>query len=62
MRPVTPPKRLVALSAIAAVLGLLAGGAAWALVNLIGLLTNVALFGRVAWELPSFAGLARSPG
>lgn len=61
MRPVTPPKRLVILSLIAAVLGLAAGGAAWALLNLIGLLTNVALFGRVAWELPPFAELARSP-
>ncbi|MGH8896099.1 MAG: chloride channel protein [Egibacteraceae bacterium] len=58
---VTPPKRLVILSLAAAALGLVAGGAAWALIHLIGLLTNVALFGRLAWELPSFATLARSP-
>jgi H+/Cl- antiporter ClcA len=40
----TPTKRLVLLSGIAAVLGVAGGGAAWVLVHLIELLTNVALF------------------
>jgi len=62
VRPATPPQRLIVLSLAAAVLGLIADGAAWALVHLIGLLTNVALFGRLAWQLPPFAELARSPG
>jgi chloride channel protein, CIC family len=61
VRPVTPPKRLVVLSLAATVIGLAAGGAAWVLIHLIGLLTNVALFGRVEWKLPSFSTLARSP-
>jgi H+/Cl- antiporter ClcA/CBS domain-containing protein len=43
------------LSALAAVVGLAAGGAAWALLHLIGLLTNFALFHRFGWAIPSFA-------
>ena len=57
----TSVRRLVLLTLLATFIGLLAGAAAFVLVNLIALLTNVALFGRVAWELPSFAELARSP-
>src|SRR4051812_32545581 len=57
----TPPRRLLLLSLMATALGLLGGGAAFVLVKLIGLLTNIALFHRVAWNLPSFADLPRSP-
>jgi H+/Cl- antiporter ClcA/CBS domain-containing protein len=52
---------LLVLTALAAVVGLVGGLAAWALVHLIALLTNLALFGRVDTELPSFAHLARGP-
>jgi CIC family chloride channel protein len=55
------PKQLVRLAALAAVIGLLAGGAAWALVHLIALVTNLALFHRVGWELPDFSELDISP-
>jgi CIC family chloride channel protein len=37
------------------------GGAAYVLIHLIALLTNVALFHRVSWTLPSFTHLHRSP-
>lgn len=47
-------KRLVFLGGAAAAIGLAAGGAAWLLVHLIGLLTNLALFHRWGWDLPSF--------
>jgi H+/Cl- antiporter ClcA/CBS domain-containing protein len=46
---------------IAALLGLAGGGAAWVLVHLIGLITNVVLFHRWAWELPSFADFDPGP-
>jgi H+/Cl- antiporter ClcA len=42
---------------LAAIVGLAAGGAAFVLVHLIGLLTNLALFHRWSWDLPSFASL-----
>src|SRR4051794_6650923 len=48
----TPPGRLVLLSLLATVLGLLGGLAAFVLVRLIALLTNLALFHRIGWELP----------
>jgi CIC family chloride channel protein len=57
----TPPSRLLFLSLLAALLGAAGGGAAWVLLRLIALLTNVALFHRVGWELPSFRALAASP-
>jgi CIC family chloride channel protein len=60
MHAQTPPKRLILLSLLAAGLGLLGGGAAWGLLHLISLLTNLALFHRVGWELPSFTGLRPS--
>ena len=53
--------RLVRLSAMAALIGLAAGGAAYVLVHLIALLTNLALFHRWDWELPSFTTLEPSP-
>ncbi|MFN2626047.1 MAG: chloride channel protein [Mycobacteriales bacterium] len=57
----TPPGRLVVLATIAAVLGLAGGGAAWVLLHLIALVTNIALFHRVAWQVPSFSTLPRGP-
>jgi H+/Cl- antiporter ClcA len=54
-------RRLVLLSALGALLGLIGGGAAWALVHLIGLVTSLALFHRWSWEAPSFAELDRTP-
>lgn len=58
----TSPRRLLLLSCLAALLGFLGGGAAWLLLRLIGLLTNLALFHRLAWELPSFRDLHPSAG
>src|SRR5438270_7868207 len=57
----TPPRRLLLLSVSAAALGLLGGGAAYGLLHLIGLLTNLALFGRLGWTVPSFSHLHRGP-
>lgn len=61
----TPPRRLVVLTCLAAGLGLAGGLAAFVLVRLIALLTNLALLHRVGWRLPSFArhppGLAVVP-
>jgi H+/Cl- antiporter ClcA/CBS domain-containing protein len=53
----TPTKRLVLLAAIAAALGFAGGGAAWVLVHLIELLTNVALFHELALDGRSLAEL-----
>jgi H+/Cl- antiporter ClcA len=50
------------LSLLAAIVGLAAGGAAYVLVHLIALLTNLALFHRWGWELPSMATLDPGPG
>lgn len=57
----TSPKRLLVMTLLASGIGLLGGGAAWVLVHLIALLTNIALFGRVGWELPSFVDLQPGP-
>jgi CIC family chloride channel protein len=57
----TSPRRLLFLSILAALLGAAGGGAAWVLLHLIGLLTNLALFHRFGWELPSFTELRASP-
>jgi len=46
---------------LAVPIGLAAGGAAWLLVRLIGLITNLALFHRFGWSLPSLAHLPPSP-
>jgi H+/Cl- antiporter ClcA len=46
---------------LAAVIGLVGGGAAWVLLRLIGLITNLALFHQVGWTSPSFTHLHRSP-
>lgn len=57
----TPPRRLLRITLLAAAVGTAAGGAAWALVHLIALLTNLALFHRWGWELPDMGELDRSP-
>lgn len=57
----TPPQRLLMLSVAAAVLGLLGGAAAFALIRSIALLTNIALFHRISWTLPNFSELHRGP-
>jgi H+/Cl- antiporter ClcA len=57
----TPPRRLLALTALATLLGIAGGGAAWVLLHLIGLITNLAMLGQWDWSLPSFAHLQRSP-
>ena len=62
MDPRTPPHRLLLLSVLAVSLGLAGGGAAFVLLHLIGLLTNVALFYRVGWSIPSFAHFHPGPG
>ncbi|MEY2423990.1 MAG: hypothetical protein QOI95_4057 [Acidimicrobiaceae bacterium] len=54
-------QRLLYLTALAALVGLIAGGAAWVLLRLIGLITNVALFHQIGWTSPSFSTLGRSP-
>ncbi len=48
----TAPRRLLLLTGLAAVIGLIGGGAAWVLVRLIGLITHLALFGELSWEEP----------
>lgn len=58
----TPPRRLAQLSALAAVLGLAGGGAAWVLVHMIGLLSNLALYHRFGWAIPDMADVPRGPG
>jgi len=53
----TPTKRLSLLAAIAAVLGLAGGAAAWLLIHLIDLITNAALFHELGPEVPPFTDL-----
>jgi H+/Cl- antiporter ClcA/CBS domain-containing protein len=55
-----PHRRLVMLSGLAVLLGLAGGAAAFVLLRLIALLTNLALFHRVGWDLPSFSTLRPS--
>ena len=57
----TSPRRITYLSLLAVALGLAAGGSAWLLVTLIALLTNLSLFGRIGFELPSMSALEPSP-
>jgi H+/Cl- antiporter ClcA len=56
-----PGRRLALLSVLGTVVGLAAGGAAWLLVHLIAILTNLALFSRWGTDLPSMADLDRGP-
>ena len=57
----TTSRRLVRLSLLAAVVGLAAGGAAYVLVHLIAMLTNLAFFHRTGWELPSLRNIHIGP-
>jgi chloride channel protein, CIC family len=50
-------RRVALLCVLATILGLAGGGAAWVLLRLIALLTNLALLHRVGWQLPSLAHL-----
>jgi H+/Cl- antiporter ClcA len=56
-----PPRRLLLLCLLAAILGLAAGGAAWVLLRLIAVLTNGALFHRWGTDLPDFRHLPIGP-
>src|SRR5690606_38199798 len=57
----TPPRRLLLLAVLGALLGLVGGGAAWVLVHLIRVLTNVALFHELATGERSLAELRPDP-
>lgn len=57
----TSPGRLALLAALAAVLGLAGGAAAWLLLRLIGIITNAALFHRWGSAVPSFRHLHPGP-
>jgi len=57
----TSSKRLLLLTGLAAVLGVAGGAAAWVLLHLIGLITNLTLFGEWAWTAPSFTELVVGP-
>jgi CIC family chloride channel protein len=61
MTLLTPPRRVFFLSGLAVLIGLAGGVAAYVLVHLIALLTNLAFFHRIGWTLPSFTQLERSP-
>lgn len=53
--------RLLLLSSLAAVLGIAGGGAAWVLVHLINLITNIALFHQFSTTDRSMAGFDAGP-
>src|SRR5919202_1836188 len=53
----TSPRRLLLLTALAAVLGFAGGGAAWVLLHLITIITNVALFHHFSTQGRSLATL-----
>ena len=57
----TSPSRISYLSLLGLLLGMVTGGAAWVLVKLIALLTNVMLFGEIGFVLPSMTDLEPSP-
>jgi H+/Cl- antiporter ClcA len=49
------------LSLLAAIIGLAGGGAAWVLLHIIAMITNLALFHRTGWRLPSFRDFHPGP-
>ncbi|QGG96717.1 chloride channel protein [Actinomarinicola tropica] len=61
MHPTTSTRRLLLLASLAAVLGLVGGGAAWVLVHLIDLITNLALFGELSAHARSFEDFEPGP-
>lgn len=54
LRDFTADTRLLLLAWMAVIVGAAGAGAAWALLRLISLCTNLAYFQRVAWTLPAF--------
>ncbi len=58
----TSTRRLLILCVLAAIIGLAGGGAAWVLLHIIALITNLTLFHRTGWKLPSFRGYHPGPG
>ena len=59
---VTDSKRLLLLVVLSAGIGILSGGAAYLLVRLISLFTNLAFFGTVGWgEIPDLSHIEASP-
>jgi CIC family chloride channel protein len=54
-------RRTLLLAGLALLIGLVGGLAAYLLVHLIAVLTNLAFFHRAGWSLPSFTHLRRSP-
>jgi CIC family chloride channel protein len=54
-------RRMALLTAVAVLLGLAGGGAAWVLLHLIALITNFAVFGQVGWHPPTYAHVHASP-
>lgn len=57
-----PPSRMALLAGIGVVLGFVGGLAAFAVVRLVGLISNVALLHRVGFALPNLAHFHPSPG
>lgn len=57
----TPPRRLALLAVLGALLGFVGGLAAWVLIHLIDLITNLALFHRISTEAASLAELDPGP-
>jgi CIC family chloride channel protein len=54
LRDFTADRRLLLLTAMAAIVGAASAGAAWVLLRLISLVTNLAYFQRISWALPAF--------
>lgn len=54
-------RRIGFLVVLAAGIGLASGGAAWVLLRLIAFVTNLALFNRIGWSVPSLVDLEASP-
>jgi chloride channel protein, CIC family len=57
----TATRRMALLSVLAAALGFAGGGAAWVLLKLIALITDVAVFGHAGFHPPAYAELDASP-
>ena len=53
----TPPRRLLVLSLLAVVVGLLGGVVGWAFLRITALLLNLTLAHRVAWTFPQLANV-----
>jgi hypothetical protein len=58
----TPAPRPLFISALAVLIGGLSAGVAWAVLRLIGLITNLVFYGRVATSLVAPASAHAGPG